>query len=381
MMNFHDYLHQRLEGGGFTTEDALAGFLPLARQVAAAHQAGLVAPLEGTAALQVEGNRIYFEEAGRQASRSQAARLRQIDQPRAAAVDVVGVVRMTTAVEDGQQSLHSLQIGKRGDEITRPVYLPGYVSWEHEAGHHDPLTDIFSLGLILASLTCGLDLNEPDDLAEFVGRRGNLFELNPNLHPVLAKAVVRMTELHRQRRPQDLAALLRTLENYRDQDIDFDFDLARFKEWKTSDPKGKRELILSRLQQRLFEISRRNRLLHFRQTMHSVNLTLASVPLSFDVNAIRPEQLFTWNGELQQALAAGKNISLNKHLCFEEALYLPGLLDSIRTEAARDQAEFGFAQLRLVLCFLRWSNLKEKPPERFDSPLVLLPVRLTKTKG
>ena len=71
----------------------------------------------------------------------------------------------------------------------------------------------------------------------------------------------------------------------------FDFDLARFKEWQTSDPKGKRELILSRLQQRLFEISRRNRLLHFRQTMHSVNLTLASVPLSFDVNAIRPEQL------------------------------------------------------------------------------------------
>src|SRR5262249_16082952 len=26
-------------------------------------------------------------------------------------------------------------------------------------------------------------------------------------------------------------------------------------------------------------------------------------------------------------------------------------------------------------------NLKEKPPERFDSPLVLVPVRLTKTKG
>ena len=137
MMNFHDYLHQRLEAGGFTTEDALAGFLPLARQVAAAHQAGLVAPLEGTAALQVEGNRIYFEEAGRQAPRSQAARIRQIDQPRAAALDIVGVVRMTTNVEDGQQSLQSLQIGKRGDDITRPVYLPGYVSWEHETGHHD----------------------------------------------------------------------------------------------------------------------------------------------------------------------------------------------------------------------------------------------------
>jgi superfamily I DNA and/or RNA helicase len=62
-------------------------------------------------------------------------------------------------------------------------------------------------------------------------------------------------------------------------------------------------------------------------------------------------------------------------------LYLPGQLDDIRNEARRDQTEFGFAQLRLVVCFLRWANLKEKPPERYDSPLVLLPVRLAKTKG
>ena len=57
------------------------------------------------------------------------------------------------------------------------------------------------------------------------------------------------------------------------------------------------------------------------------------------------------------------------------------MLDQIRNEARRDQTEFGFAQLRLALCFFRWSNLKEKPPERFESPLVLLPVELTKTKG
>ena len=67
-------------------------------------------------------------------------------------------------------------------------------------------------GLILASLTCGLDLNDPEDLAAFVQHRRNLFELNPKLHPVLAKAVARMTELNRHRRPQDVSALLRTLE-------------------------------------------------------------------------------------------------------------------------------------------------------------------------
>jgi hypothetical protein len=56
-------------------------------------------------------------------------------------------------------------------------------------------------------------------------------------------------------------------------------------------------------------------------------------------------------------------------------------LDKIISEARRDRAEYGFAQLRLVLCFLRWNNLKEAPNERIHSPLLLLPVELTKKKG
>ena len=105
------------------------------------------------------------------------------------------------------------------------------------------------------------------------------------------------------------------------------------------------------------------------------------MPLSFDVQNVRAEQILTWNHEFKNAITSGGPIALNKYLRFEEAVYLPGQLDEIRNEARRDQNEYGFAQLRLVVCFLRWANLKEKPPERFDSPLVLLPVRLTKTKG
>ncbi|HXD88097.1 MAG TPA: hypothetical protein VN641_16535, partial [Urbifossiella sp.] len=63
MMSFADYLMQRLEAGGFTTEDALASFLPLLRQAAAAHRAGKVAPLQGVNAIQVEANRLWYEEA------------------------------------------------------------------------------------------------------------------------------------------------------------------------------------------------------------------------------------------------------------------------------------------------------------------------------
>src|SRR5262249_54491211 len=103
--------------------------------------------------------------------------------------------------------------------------------------------------------------------------------------------------------------------------------------------------------------------------------------LAFTVESIRPEEILTWNRDLASQFASGEPVSLSKHLRFEEALYLPGTLDRIAAEARREQAEFGFSQLRLAICFLRWSNLKEKPPERFDSPLLLLPVRLTKKKG
>jgi len=380
-MSFIEYLNHRLEAGGFTTEDALASVLPLIRQIAAAHRAGLVAPLQGVNAIHVENNRLWFEEAHAHKPVHSSAKLRELEQPTTGAVEVVGQFRVDMNVEHGADHVISLQVGKRGETITRPVYLPGYVSWEHEVGHHDPLTDVFILGLILASCACGLDLNSPDDLTAFVQRRRNLFELNPHLHPVLAKAITRMTELARHRRPQDVSVLFRTLENYRDQNVDFDFDLARRPSFESADRRGKRALILSCLQQRLFEISRRNRLLHFRATTQVVNLTWASVPLSFDVQNVRSEQILTWGHAFKDAVTAGGQVSLNKYLRFEEALYLPGQLDEIRNEARRDQTEFGFAQLRLVVCFLRWANLKEKPPERYDSPLVLLPVHLAKTKG
>ncbi|MEI7687369.1 MAG: DUF4011 domain-containing protein, partial [Planctomycetota bacterium] len=183
------------------------------------------------------------------------------------------------------------------------------------------------------------------------------------------------------RRPQDMANIASALENYRDQAVDLEFDLARAPESTAADPPTRTETILTCLRRRLFDVSRRNRLLHFRPTNQSINLTWASVPLAFDVQTIRPEQILTANKALQKILASGSPLSLNKYLRFEEAVYLPGQLDAIRSDARRDQAEFGFAQLRLVLCFLRWSNLKSKPPERYDSPLVLLPVRLEKTKG
>jgi predicted DNA-binding WGR domain protein len=378
MTAFHDFLRARLATGGFSTEDALTSFLPLARQVVQAHAADKVAPLDGVAALQVEGVRIWFHESTTRSPSHNAATVQALDKP-LAGVEVLSEHKRTLDVDAGPGKVANLSIGTREQELTRPVYLPGYLCWEQQLGHHDPLSDVHCLGLLLASLSCGLDLNEPQDLEAFVAHRKNLFKLTPGLHPVLAKAIVKMTELSRHGRPQDLATVIHNLEHYRDQNVDFDFDLASAE--ASAGAGAGRELILGKLQERLFEISRRNRLLHFRGTLHSVNLTYASVPLSFDVQHIRPDQVLTWTGDFAKMVSAGEPVSLNRYLNFAEQLYLPSVLDRVRSEAIRDAAEFGFEQLRLAICFLRWANLKESPAEHYDSPLVLLPVRLVKKKG
>src|SRR5580693_7539845 len=126
MTSFHDFLHERLQAGGFTTEDALACFLPLLRQTAAAHQAGLVAPLQGTNDLHVENGRLWFEEGRRHEPKLQAQLVRQLEQPATKALEVVGEFHLSADVDGGGETVTSMRIGKRGDEIARPVYLPGY---------------------------------------------------------------------------------------------------------------------------------------------------------------------------------------------------------------------------------------------------------------
>ena len=381
MTAFEEFLTDRLQQGALSTEDVLTSFLPLAREVSDAHAAGFIAPLRGVSDLNVDGVRIWFEESKRAAPQTNDRAIRDIDAPSTASVEIMAEARRTSMVGEDSETLVNLAIGDLESTPTRPVYLPGYNAWEHRLGHHDAQTDVFSLGLILASLACGVDFRDPKDLAKFVAARRNLFAIAPQLHPVLAQAIVQMTALSRRERDSNLKLLIHSLENYREQKIDIDVELATIAGFSAQDTRTKQGVILRKLRERLFDISRRNRLLHFQSTIQSVDLTHASVPVSCDIKNIRPDQIFTWNDGRQKEFSSGKSISLNRILNFAESLYLPTFLDRLIAETRRDRAEFGFAQLRLVACFLRWTNLKEKPIQRYDSPLILLPVELKKQKG
>jgi predicted DNA-binding WGR domain protein len=377
---FLKFLDAGVEKGGFETDDALAALLPLMRQVHAVHQAGQVAPLDGIKHLTLaEGGFLTFGADQAIPPKKNTSKIEALQSPISSAVDVVAESRRMTDIDESSLAIADLKVAASDADITKPVYLPGYRSWEHAIGHHDELTDIFSLGMLLASVACGLDFTVPGELQLFSFNRGNLFGVNRRLNPVLASVIVQMTELNRHKRAPDLGQVISRLENYREQSPDL--NLNRIEGFKESNIHGKRRMIQAHLRDRLFEISRRNRLIYFKATLQTLNLTIASVPLVLDYRNIKLEQLFVWHPELAATVTEGGPMSLGKYLRFEDAPYIPGVLDKIISEAKRDRAEYGFAQLRLVLCFLRWTNLKEAPNERIHSPLLLLPVELTKKKG
>ena len=146
-------------------------------------------------------------------------------------------------------------------------------------------------------------------------------------------------------------------------------------------PKRRRQVILSRLQERLFELSRRNRLLHFRADA-------AERQPHLGLGADRPS---TCGASARSSSSPGAGvppsrrrrdpIPLSRYLRFEDArVYLPGVLDQIRAEARRDPPSTASRS-----CGWCSAASLDRPqgiaPERFDSPLVLLPVELTKRKG
>ncbi|HWA24476.1 MAG TPA: WGR domain-containing protein [Lacunisphaera sp.] len=381
MNAFQAFLQRGDAGGGFGTDDILAAVLPLFEEVNEAHQRGQVVTLNGGSALVVDGTRLRLPPGCFMAPRRNTSHVDQLQHLSSSAVEVIGDRRVVGDLNEGRLTNEDLQVGAAGETPTRPVFLPGYLAWEQACDHHDQLTDIHSLGLLLASLACTLDLSDLDDLRLFAAQRTNLFDLNDRLHPVIAGVIGQMTELNRHKRVQTLDVVIQRLRHYRDQLTDYAVDFTQLKGFRAAAPRDRPRIILTHLRNRLFEISRRNRLIHFRATQQMLNLTLASVPLTLDYRNIQAEQLFIWHDQLARALTAGDAINLGQHVRFEDAPYASGILDQIIATERRDRNEFGFAQLRLVICFLHWHNLKDFPAERIHSPLLLLPVELVRKKG
>src|SRR5688572_9235551 len=110
-MNFEQLLTDKLVTEEVSIVDVLASFLPLLREVIEAHRLGLVAPLEGTQDLHVEGVRIWFEEARRRPPRTNLAEIGRLELAAQTAVEVLSETRRTLEVGDGVQQIVRSEIG------------------------------------------------------------------------------------------------------------------------------------------------------------------------------------------------------------------------------------------------------------------------------
>ena len=366
------------ERDGLSTDDVLTSLLPLFRQVVACHERGLVAPLEGIDALHLDEQLLVtFDEERALRPRRDEHRVAKVQRSATRAFEVTGRAEATADLARGEYDIRSLDVLAPGDEVRSPIFVGGWTTWEHRIGVHDELADIACLGMLLVALGGGLDLADEADIEAIAGARKNLFAVAPGLHPVVAAVATRMIDPDRSQRAQDLPSLVERLETYREQPVDFDLRAVAAERGRHD----VRTAVLSTLRDRLFDLSKRNRLLWFRPNAQSLNLTEASVPLLMDTRNIRPEQLFTWNPKVADRVLSGKPVALGAVVRWEEAPYANGILDTVLSQARRDKQEYGQAQLRLVIAFLRWHDLKGDKGERISSPLLLLPVTLTKKRG
>ncbi|ATY34754.1 AAA domain-containing protein [Sphingomonas psychrotolerans] len=366
------------DGRLLPSDDLVHAVLGLMRQVAQLHAEGRVARLALDTVIELDDGRLALADPVGIPPSGNLKAIHAVQPQLSSALKLVGNYRVTQDEERGTR-IDDLRV-LDGDELTieSPAYVTRLRSWEIELGHHDEITDVFQLGMIMASLACGLDPANVEDLGRFSLGRDNLFAIAPRLHPVIASLILEATELNRHERAHDLAELARRLDTWRDQPTGIAVERVLA---EARGVPGRRTAVLAHLRDRLFDLSRRNRLIHFRSTQSSVNFTDASIPIVMRIESVRADSLCTWKGQFAKDLLGAKPVSLNRWLRFEDQPQIPSQLDRIIQENRRNRNEYGFSSLRLTVAFLHWHNLKEAPEERISSPLLWLPAEVARRKG
>ena len=380
---FHQFLLDGIDKGGFTNDDVISVVMPLLEEVNTFHSSGSVAPLHQISSLLITNDKLDIDESLIRMPLDNLLKIKEVLPHLTHTFEVSGQLKQSTSIGEynAVEMKNRLVQTDAALPITIPVYLLNYKCFEIELGHHDAVSDIFVLGMILASLSLGLDFSQEDDLASFADNRESMIFLNSRIHPSIANIIVGMTELDRRKRWKDLGEIIDNLKNYRNYNPEAEHDLSTIASAKNNKKQTRQQFIQMKLRNRLFDISRRNRLLYFKPNLKFLNLSVSSVPAVLNYKNIDPESLFFWNRDVAEKITKGKDISLSRYIRFEDNAYIAPSLDRIRLEANKDVNEYGFSQLKLVVSFLNWYNTKEQVTEKISSPLILVPVNLVKKKG
>ncbi|MCB0510219.1 MAG: DUF4011 domain-containing protein, partial [Bacteroidetes bacterium] len=233
----------------------------------------------------------------------------------------------------------------------------------------DTSRNIYELALLLLAYSCKLNLYQGDDYKLFLEFQDNLLALNPALHPGIANLIQEMLQLDSELRLKDLDEAIYRLKNYQ-----------LYQNTRTSTAIAPKELLPS-LKQKLFDLSRRNRMLYFKESKKLLNLSYLSWVKDVNTKNKTAAKFLNWNRHLQKLISKEQNLKLEAFFQDSENFPIHNALNKLRLEANKDIKEFGFSQLKLALVFLHWTKFENGVQEAISSPLLLLPVSIIRKKG
>lgn len=377
--DFFEFLEIVKDHGLINSAEFVAYSLSLLEKAASLHENKKVMNLHSSDRMEYAQGKLHFK--GEEAEFTYATKSLFQKPKDHLAIEFADSLRSKTDLEYSSVEYETTLVKGEDEELKRPCYLLGYPSWEMELGHCDPLSDIFSLGLYLASLAYGLNFNEKQDLVRFVDYRKSLYFLNKDLHPTIHNVIREMTEVYREDRTRNVEEAIVKLKNYRDYNPENYVDLTETEGFRNQDVSERSNWILSRLKSRLFDISKRNKLLYFTDKKSFLNLSISSVPLLLDHNNIREDDIIFWNDKIKEKLISKRKLLLNQYLDTKNNKFIAPTLNQIRLTARKNKNEYGFSTMRVIVAFLHWYNFKDNEDEMISSPLLLLPAEIIKKKG
>lgn len=374
---FYKFIQENFEKGQFSNEDIVAIMTPIISEIIEIHDEGKVSSLDDFSTIYIENEHLYIQNKS-QKPKYNTTLINTFFAEKSKVFDVIEEYSQTVNIGDETSNKFENELTIQEENKIKPIYEKDYTCYELKLNHHDPLTDIYLLGMIMASIAFRFDFTDEDDLKKFVNYRKSMVFLNPKINPSIAHIIYGMTEINRNKRWKDLHEIKEKLINFRDYNPESEYDLSELSNDKA---KTKNQYIQEKLRNRLFDTSRRNRLLYYQPNLKFLNLTVSSIPHALNYQNIKEESIFYWNADISKKISDGNTISLTKYLQIEDNPYIIPSLDKIRLESTKDINEYGFSQLKLVVCFLNWYNTKENENEKIVSPLLLTSVNLIKKKG
>ncbi|MCB9399520.1 MAG: DUF4011 domain-containing protein [Acidobacteria bacterium] len=321
---------------------------PLVEQVLETHQNGKLAPLQGCLSLQLFQGQLYYGE-------DEAFEPRQTLLNKPKAHDGLRIICVPT---DPMASPNA--------DLNEPAYVVGYLAWENLLGQHDFESNLFLLGLILTSVALNLDFYVQTDLETMVKHRTTYFAFRSEIPLNLRLLLVAMTDLDPARRPT-AETVLRCLKGFVLEDSQ-----PQIESLNTGPDQTKK--ILAHLRDRLFDLSKRNKLLNFQEGPQWVNVSLDCA----DPHAPELAKPLQWADLSKFFRPSGA--AVEALIFFQIAPYRKRAWEKMRIAAQRSLQEVGFYPLKVVLGRLTWRNPLENGPS-FCSPLLLVDSHLHRKGG